>query len=401
MMTLFKVVSFVWTGFGFVRIVEASCPNGLPKAITTLPSQLQELYNTDGCIRRHGSKYFSNAGECQTCEIECYHEVAIGPITTFRCAALDLNPFTANQDMDQCVRIQDESVVLSLHPFNSCGMNACCPITPIVPDSCDISRLDVENPGQCKTLLESGYTCDKHFCASCGPLASLCNKECFFGECSFVGDCYTPLDSPDNCDDGNANSGDGCSSEGKVEPKFHCDVYEGPSVDICKSCFEPANWTDAQGFTCQEYSELKACDINSKSVDGVGIGGRKFSTPNVHQYFYAREVEITRYVSLKGKFAVKALNDAHIFIGKPKERGIELIIGGWRNTMSVIRVYPSTHHVAHIYSSELSPHAFRWFWFNIDFTGLMQVGRGETIGENLIMDGGGAGSRYYLDQLWN
>jgi len=113
-------------------------------------------------------------------------------------------------------------------------------------------------------------------------------------------------------------------------------------VDRCRKCTDsPVGWTDLQGYTCQDYEFFQACDTGSSSTDPLVAGGRLRLTPEYFQYQFLYDLNVTMSQPLMMIVTVTAASNAHIFLGKPQEYGFEIVLGGWNNGLSVLRVYPS------------------------------------------------------------
>ncbi len=68
-------------------------------------------------------------------------------------------------------------------------------------------------------VVEPGEACDEGTANNTGAYGG-CNANCTLGP--YCGDGMLQLQFGESCDDGNGNSGDGCSSSCQVEPGYAC-----------------------------------------------------------------------------------------------------------------------------------------------------------------------------------
>lgn len=78
--------------------------------------------------------------------------------------------------------------------------------------------------------------------------------------------------------------------------------------------------------------------INAVSNDDCVQRTTKISTPREIKYQYLDEYGILAQGSLAITFQVKACNDAYLVVRTPETVSIQIILGGWDNTRSCIRI---------------------------------------------------------------
>lgn len=290
-----------------------------------------------------------------------------------------------------------------------CGVHPCCPVLPFTPTGCT-DKLDdrLGIVGQCRDMVASGiYSCEADFCPSCGILAGECDKTCRYGECAICGDCWREsrlsLTAPERCDDGNVLDGDGCSSSCEVEQGWTCTTNTslGFKIDRCVRCNDlPTNWADVQGYTCEDYRFFSACDSSSLSTDPVVPGGGRFVTPESFYYRSVYDIEVQQKKPLKLLVSVTASSNAHIFFGKPREKGLEAVIGGWDNSLSVLRVYPTTQTLDQFYGQVLNRTEVRQFWVYLDINGTFMLGRGTNFFSDTFLDASHMTRQIHQESGW-
>lgn len=325
---------------------------------------------------------------CQTCSVSC-KPGTVGSRTTLQCLGEEdelRNYTTGNSSeswLDYSIANCDPaggSDPVSLVFSSRCGPEPCCPREPVRPAGCSNRMDDIFNsPGQCVNMMQDlGLKCEVDFCPTCGTMAGFCDLECGYGACASCGDCWREsamsVGGTDRCDDGNSIDGDGCSSTCFVEPGFTCTKEQaGVGADTCEMCLDRENWTDAQGFTCEDYRTLDACDPGGSPADPVTPGGSQFRTPNYHDYTFVYDLSLTPSKALILFVTVQAEHDAHIFLGRPPGtpevnlpavgvHGFEIVIGGWKNGMSVIRRYPGQQELSRAYGARLNASERKEFW---------------------------------------
>lgn len=159
-------------------------------------------------------------------------------------------------------------------------------------------------------------------------------------------------------------------------------------VDRCRKCTDsPVGWTDLQGYTCQDYEFFQACDAGSSSTDPLVAGGRLRLTPEYFQYQFLYDLNVTMSQPLMMIVTVTAASNAHIFLGKPQEYGFEIVLGGWNNGLSVLRVYPSEVQLDNKYDAVLDASSPRSFWVYYSSDGNLSVGIGEVFWNQTILHG--------------
>ncbi|KAJ8041524.1 C3 and PZP-like alpha-2-macroglobulin domain-containing protein 8 [Holothuria leucospilota] len=93
--------------------------------------------------------------------------------------------------------------------------------------------------------------------------------------------------------------------------------------------------------------------------------------------YYYRYLELPVGIS-HIQFEAKANNDVHIALS-PSENSsdlYEIVIGGWKNTKSVIRrCKQCINLVSELTNRYLSANEFRWFWITFESNGAITVGR--------------------------
>ncbi|KAH3733521.1 uncharacterized protein LOC127850913 [Dreissena polymorpha] len=88
-------------------------------------------------------------------------------------------------------------------------------------------------------------------------------------------------------------------------------------------------------------------------------------------------------------FQTKGNNDAHILLQHNNidfnNRVVEIVIGGWSNSLSVIRNQQQGLALSSYRGSLLSGSIFQWFWISWN-SGCVKVGKGSTVGGSQIME---------------
>ncbi|XP_046568666.1 C3 and PZP-like alpha-2-macroglobulin domain-containing protein 8, partial [Haliotis rubra] len=106
-----------------------------------------------------------------------------------------------------------------------------------------------------------------------------------------------------------------------------------------------------------------------------------------YQSLHQQGVELTPGVT-SFKFKVRASNDAHVALlqedGVTNRNIYEIVIGGWRNTQSVIRTGMQHANRVTARHRPLSATQFRDFWISWD-SGVISVGTGTAVGAGRFM----------------
>lgn len=352
----------------------------------------------------------SNLAHCGECQVQCNCQGlgndCLGSSTLLRC--LGHNDPIRNLSKDQfqygTCNTADTSPVGLVAP-DPCGYELCCPASPFVPTGCfNAIEQRLGMAGQCQAMIASGtYSCEASFCHTCGPLAGQCDQYCGYGLCAVCGDCWPSARIPEGrtrCDDGNSQDGDGCSSTCEVEAGWTCTREEVPimntalniqtiiSVDRCRKCSDsPVGWIDSQGYTCQDYELFGACDAESQPSDPLVTGGRTRATPEYFQYQFLYDLNITPSQPLMMIVSVQAAANAHVFLGKPREYGFEIVLGGWDNGQSVLREYPTTNQLDNKYAAVLNQSSMSNFWVYYTYDGNISIGQGKDFWQGQILHG--------------
>ena len=83
-------------------------------------------------------------------------------------------------------------------------------------------------------------------------------------------------------------------------------------------------------------------------------------------------------------FAVKTKSDAHVGLNFGEKDRWEIVLGGWNNTRSCIRLAMQKDEIISANHCPLSNERFKSFWISwIDQS--VQVGQGPQVGENMFM----------------
>lgn len=151
---------------------------------------------------------------------------------------------------------------------------------------------------------------------------------------------------------------------------------ESAYADKCERCADDLDWRDAQGFACEDYVDLAVCDKSSVPTDPARRGGRFVQTPRYHKYIYVLDLRIREQASLLVEFQVKATKEAHVFLGRPRKEGLEVVLGGDNNTHSMIRRYPGMETVAESAGKWLNATGVTRFWLHLGVNGTIVVGHG-------------------------
>ena len=96
------------------------------------------------------------------------------------------------------------------------------------------------------------------------------------------------------------------------------------------------------------------------------------------------QIQTHRYI----QFYVQANNDAHVLLQSRKNDEVngvyEIVIGGWRNSKSVIRDRKQGTNYALTHNMGLNSTSLRPFWVSFQ-NGWVKVGTGTEVGENQFM----------------
>ena len=109
-------------------------------------------------------------------------------------------------------------------------------------------------------------------------------------------------------------------------------------------------------------------------------------TPDEYTYTYLEDKGLCAAKQGRLQFWVKASNDVHINLADTKDNDntIEIVIGGWGNSKSVIRFARRGVNKKEASGSRLSVDEYRPFW--ITWTGgEVKVGAGTEIGANVFL----------------
>jgi len=158
--------------------------------------------------------------------------------------------------------------------------------------------------------------------------------------------------------------------------------YEGFCAD-CSECHFCHDGIDGTCGTCGE-------GFPTKEQGSCGNSGPKIcldaSTANNGQYNTIFEQPLGSSKSIT--FTVQANNDAHVgFFSSSKSLSevYEIVIGGWGNSMSVIRESnQGANQVSEATSQIVSGGEAREFWASAE-NGLVQLGRGSIVGEQIVL----------------
>ena len=108
------------------------------------------------------------------------------------------------------------------------------------------------------------------------------------------------------------------------------------------------------------------------------------STPDKYDYNYLDEKGLCFQNSMQ--FWIMASNDVHITLAdvKGSDDTIEIVLGGWGNSKSVIRACHQNCEKTHKSGGVLSKNSYRPFWISW-FNSQIIVGTGTTVGQNQLM----------------
>ena len=110
----------------------------------------------------------------------------------------------------------------------------------------------------------------------------------------------------------------------------------------------------------------------------------KISTPREIKYQYLDEYGIPAQGSLAITFQVKACNDAYLVVRTPETVSIQIILGGWDNTRSCIRILGTSGCLSTSIGGVLNCYQYRSF--TVDWKGRegrqITVSLGNTTSEN-------------------
>ena len=110
-------------------------------------------------------------------------------------------------------------------------------------------------------------------------------------------------------------------------------------------------------------------------------------TPNKYEYTYLEDKGMCVAKQGAFQFWVKASNDVHITLADAKgnDDTIEVVIGGWSDSKSVLRFAHQGSDQDSESGSWLSDSAYRPFWISWNNNGLISVGTGTNIGLNTFL----------------
>jgi len=167
-----------------------------------------------------------------------------------------------------------------------------------------------------------------------------------------------------------------------VKQTATCQVARGQTIHIRQpvvECGDSGTAFYASNYECVE--DISACGMPEDNV-------LKISTPDAYGYTYLDNHGIQHGVEFKRmKFCVRASNDVHINLAddKSNQDTIEIVIGGWGNTKSVIRFRRrQVQTVVETFGAQLDAFAYTTFWVSW-WGGHIQVGRGSIIGDRVFM----------------
>ncbi|CAJ1356254.1 unnamed protein product, partial [Effrenium voratum] len=112
------------------------------------------------------------------------------------------------------------------------------------------------------------------------------------------------------------------------------------------------------------------------------------------------DVNITPSVPLMMIVSVQAASNAHIFLGKPREYGFEIVLGGWNNGQSVLRIYPSTQQIDNKYAPVLNSTMASSFWIYYASDGNLSIGEGEEFWSHTILHGSWLSKQAVINHDW-
>ena len=111
------------------------------------------------------------------------------------------------------------------------------------------------------------------------------------------------------------------------------------------------------------------------------------STPNDYTYQYLDDIGLHLASSGQMQFWVKTTNDAHISLTNERDADdtIEIVIGGWGNTKSVIRSFHQQSPAeTEVEEAGLDGNDFKPYWITWS-NGDISVGTGSVIGQDQFM----------------
>ncbi|XP_061173301.1 zonadhesin-like [Saccostrea echinata] len=164
---------------------------------------------------------------------------------------------------------------------------------------------------------------------------------------------------------------------GHCDGKQSCELYASNTVfgDPCKGTFKYLDFT----YSCQATPSKPLRTSVPKTVT--------VKTPNSYNYQFLTKYGITAKDRTCFQFEVLSCNDAHIAImdsTKQTKNFYEIVIGGWRNSKSVIRNTKQGPPRASFRSGLLSCKEFRPFWITW-VRGEIKVGRGGICEQQVLM----------------
>ena len=120
------------------------------------------------------------------------------------------------------------------------------------------------------------------------------------------------------------------------------------------------------------------------------IPGCQVSTPGRYEYHFLDDLNCGMSCGQQEYiiFNVKTANDAHIALrdSKNNDKSIEIVIGGWGNSQSVIRSEAQGRNLAEYKQNGLlHGNQFRSFWVSWA-GGNIKVGTGSKVGQNTFME---------------
>ena len=98
--------------------------------------------------------------------------------------------------------------------------------------------------------------------------------------------------------------------------------------------------------------------------------------------------------------SVQAESNAHIFLGSPRQAGFEIVLGGWNNGLSVLRIYPTTQQLDNRYARVLNASNYSSFWVFYSWDGNLSVGQGEEFWKDLMLHDSSVAKQAVMNYNW-